>query len=106
LPHPVRLSGLAALDLQQARDWFDAQEVGLGDKFLADVNDTIERIAQNPRQYPIKLADLHRAPVRKFGYGVWYRVLPDESIVVACLSERRDLGLVRRRALKLSEGQT
>ena len=82
MPHPVRLSGLAALDLQQARDWFDAQEVGLGDKFLADVNDTIARIAQNPHQYPVKLADLHRAPVHKFGYGAWYRVLPDESIVV------------------------
>jgi hypothetical protein len=63
LPHPVGLSGLAALDLQQARDWFDAQEIGLGDKFLADVHDTIARIAQNPRQYPVKLAVAYLAGV-------------------------------------------
>jgi plasmid stabilization system protein ParE len=100
VPRPVRLSRLAALDLQKARDWFDTQEPGLGDTFLDHVNDTVARIAQNPNQYPVKLADLHRAPVHKFGYGLWYRVLPDESIVVACLSERRDIETVRRRSLK------
>jgi len=34
LNRPVRISRLAALDLQQARDWFDQRESGLGDKFL------------------------------------------------------------------------
>ena len=103
LSHPVRLSALAADDLQQARDWFDAREPGLGDTFLERVNETIERIAANPEQYPVKLVDLHRAPVQRFDYGVWYRVLPDESIVVACLSDRRDLSLARRRALRAVE---
>jgi DNA-binding CsgD family transcriptional regulator len=40
---PVRLSALAALDLQQARDWFDARERGLGDTFLDRVNETIAK---------------------------------------------------------------
>jgi hypothetical protein len=66
VPHPVRLSSLAALDLQRARDWLDTQEPGLGDTFLDEVNDTVARIAQNPNQYPIRLADLHRALVHKF----------------------------------------
>jgi hypothetical protein len=35
----VRLSALAARDLQQARDWFDRQEQGLGDTFLERVNE-------------------------------------------------------------------
>ena len=100
MSHPVRLSALAADDLQQARDWFDGQEAGLGDIFLERVNDTITRISENPEQYPVKVADLHRAPVQKFDFGVWYRVLPDESIVVACLSDRRDLSLARRRAIR------
>lgn len=34
MSRPVRLSALAARDLQQARDWFDGQEPGLGDAFL------------------------------------------------------------------------
>ena len=98
LTRPVRLSALAALDLQQARDWFDAREPGLGDTFLDRVNQTITRIAQNPNQYPVAVADLHRAPVPKHRWSVFYRILPDESIVVACLSDRRDPTLAQRRA--------
>lgn len=99
MSRPVRLSPLASRDLQQARDWFDGQEPGLGDAFLERVNETIQRIATNPEQYQLALLDLHRAPVRTFKYSVWYRVLPDSSVVVACLSDRRDLSLARRRAL-------
>jgi hypothetical protein len=44
LTHPVRLSALAALDIQQAREWHDAQEPGLGDRFLQRVNETMTRI--------------------------------------------------------------
>jgi hypothetical protein len=80
LNHPVRLSSLAALDLQRARDWFDAREPGLGDRFLERVNETITRISSNPDQYQPALLDLHRAPVRMFKYSVWYRVLPDSSV--------------------------
>jgi hypothetical protein len=100
LSHPVRLSSLAALDLQHARDRFEAQEPGRGDTFLERVNDTITRISNNPDQYQLALLDLHRAPVRVFKYSVWYRVLPDSSVVVACLSDRRDVSLARRRALR------
>ena len=61
----VRLSALAARDSQQARDWFDRQEQGLGDTFLERVNETIQRIATNPEQYQLALLDLHRAPAHQ-----------------------------------------
>jgi hypothetical protein len=97
----VRLSSLAALDLQQARNWLDQREAGLGDRFLESVEQTLERISANAEQYQMALLDLHRAPIRPFQYSLWYRVLPDESIVVAALSDRRDLSLARRRALRI-----
>ena len=99
MTRPVRLSNLAALDLQQARDWFDEREEGLGDRFLASVEDALDRISKNAEQYQVALLDLRRAPVKGFQHSLWYRVLPDESIVVAALSDRRDLSLARRRAL-------
>jgi hypothetical protein len=100
LTRPVRISSLAARDLEQARNWFDQREAGLGDRFLASVEQTLERISKNADQYQIALLDLHRAPIRPFQYSLWYRVLPDESIVVAALSDRRGLSLARRRALR------
>ena len=101
MTRPVRLSSLAALDLQQARNWFDQRQAGLGDRFLESVEQTLERISTNAEQYQVALLDLHRAPIRPFQYSLWYRVLPDESIVVAALSDRRDLSLARRRAIRI-----
>ena len=66
LTRTVRLSNLAALDLQQARDWFDQREPGLGDRFLESVEQTLQRISTNADQYQIALFDLHRAPIRPF----------------------------------------
>ena len=65
LTHPVRLSALAALDIQQAREWHDAQEPGLGDQFLQRVNETMTRIGQNPHQYPTIIEDVRMANLRQ-----------------------------------------
>jgi hypothetical protein len=59
----------------------DSQEPALGDVFLERLNDTIQRISDNPHQYQLTQLDLHRAPVRTFRSSVWYRVLPASSSV-------------------------
>jgi len=99
LTHPVRLSALAALDIQQAREWHDAREPGLGDQFLQRVNETMTRIGQNPHQYPTIIEDVRRANLRQFKYGVWYRVKVDGSVVVACLRHRQQPEIAKARAL-------
>ena len=99
MTHPVRLSALAALDIQRAREWHDAREPGLGDQFLQRVNETMMRIGQNPHQYPTIIEDVRRANLRQFKYGVWYRVKVDGSVVVACLHHRRQPEIAKARAL-------
>ena len=99
LTHPVRLSALAALDIQQAREWHDAREPGLGDQFLQRVNETMTRIGQNPHQYPTIIEDVRRANLRQFKFGVWYRVKEDGSVVVACLHHRQQPEIAKARAL-------
>lgn len=103
LSRPVEVGALALKDIEQARAWFETQERGLGDAFLDSVNSTIQRLAQNPEQYQVKLLDLRQAPVRPFKHSVWYYVSGDGSVVVACLSDRRDLAVARRRALRPPE---
>jgi len=51
----------------------------------------------------VALLDLDRAPIRPFQSSIWFRVLPDESIVVAVLSDGRDLSMARRRAFRSVE---
>ena len=103
MSHPVQIGALALRDISEARAWFDGQQPGLGDTFLTRVNEAIERLEQNPEQYQVKLLDLRQAPVRQFKHSVWFYLSGDGSVVVACLSDRRDLALARRRAMRTVE---
>jgi plasmid stabilization system protein ParE len=103
LTHPVRLSALAAADIQQARDWHDAKEPGLGDTFLKRVDEAIARISKNPFQYASVIADVRRANLKQFQFGVWYRIKTDGSVVVACLHHRRAESVAKRRAVNKLE---
>ena len=89
MSRPVQIGALALRDIGKARTWLDRQQEGLGETFLARVDETIQQVEQNPEQYQVKLLDLRQAPVRQFKYSIWYYVAPDSSVVVACLSDRK-----------------
>jgi hypothetical protein len=46
---------------KEAYAWHEAKEPGLGNTFLERLNETIARIAQNPVQYALVVADVRRA---------------------------------------------
>jgi plasmid stabilization system protein ParE len=102
LTRPVRITPLAEADIESAQDGYEAREQGLGNRFVLQVRATLDRIAANPFQYQIVSGtrDARRARVHDFPFGLWYRVEPDESIVVACLAHRADPALAKRRALR------
>jgi hypothetical protein len=106
LIRPVRLTPLAEADVARAQDDYESRELGLGNRFADQVRSTLTRIGQNPFQYQIVPNSLgnRRAPVHRFPFSVWYQVLPDESIVIACLAHRQDSSLARRRALPIEPG--
>jgi hypothetical protein len=100
LIHPIRFDKRAARDIEQAREWHDARDPGLGDKFVARVNETLDRIEQNPYQYPVRFLDARRADLHQFRYGLWYRIQPDHSVLIACLSHRQEPAHAIRRTFK------
>jgi plasmid stabilization system protein ParE len=99
----VRVTPLAEADIASAQDDYEARERGLGNRFVEQVRSTLNRIGQNPFQYQVVTGtrEHRRAPVHTFPFGIWYRVEPDESVVVACLAHRRDLSVARRRTLRI-----
>ncbi len=101
MSRPVRITPLAEADIAKAQDDYESHEAGFGNRFVEQVRGTLARIGQNPFQYQVVSGtrEHRRAPVRSFPFGVWYRVEPDESVVVACLAHRQDASVARRRAL-------
>jgi plasmid stabilization system protein ParE len=80
----------AAGDIEDAFLWYEEQRPGLGEEFLEELNITIASIVENPGNYPVMKRETRRVLLRRFPYGVYYRVLEDRVLVVACYHARRD----------------
>lgn len=87
---PVRFTLAAQAEVTEAQDWYEAQLPGLGTQFRAELDRTVQRIAANPLQFRRVLQDVRRARLRRFPYGLFFRVEPDGVLVIACFHASRD----------------
>ena len=79
----------AAADVEGAYRWYEEQRAGLGDAFLAAVGASLEMIAAHPLAAPVVHKDTRRLLLRRFPYGVFYRLVGSEIVVVGCLHAKR-----------------
>jgi plasmid stabilization system protein ParE len=94
----IRLLAEARQDLREARDWYEQQRKGLGREFVAILVETLDTIVERPESFPQVHNDARRARMRKFPFGVFFRLPGDAIRVTAILNLRRDPATLRRRA--------
>jgi plasmid stabilization system protein ParE len=80
----------AATDIEQAHVWYESQRSGLGDEFLDAVLAVFGMLEDSPQRYRVVYRDTRRANLRRFPYGVFYRIIDDEVVVIACFHASRD----------------
>ena len=80
----------AESDLREARNWYENQRPGLGDKFLADIGITIQLLARDPECRPEYYRGFRRLLTRRFPYKLFYRLEGNRVIVFRILHARRD----------------
>ena len=94
-PEPGRVTRLvfrpaAAGDVEDGFRWYEEQRQGLGEAFVEEVGRTVRAVQATPQRYPVILRDTRRALLRRFPYGLFYRVYADHIVVVACMHASRD----------------
>ncbi len=75
----------AKADVRSAARRYELQRPGLGREYVAEVDAAMSRVALNPLQYQVLHRETRRAIVRRFPYGVFYRI-EGSNIVVFCVS--------------------
>lgn len=93
----VWLHSDALADLDAARRWYDAQQLGLGDEFIDAVEHALESVLAFPVAYPVDYRDARRFLIERFPYCLYYRVEDGDVVVAACLHAARDPKKRRRR---------
>ena len=80
----------ASADVEAAYRWYEAQQTGLGEEFLAAADAVMKSVVANPLQFPVIHRQTRRALFRRFPYGLYYRIVGDQIIVVACMHGRQN----------------
>jgi plasmid stabilization system protein ParE len=88
----------ARLEFEDAVVWYNEREPGLGNRFEAEVNATIQRILKDPERFPLRGSKIRRTPVETFNkYSILFRIEPDFIGVAAVFHGARDPAQLRRR---------
>ena len=90
MPRRFIVRPLAEADLEDAARWYEDERADLGERFLADVTRTFDRIRERPLQFPTVQADVRRALLHTFPYAVYFVVHDDDVVVLAVLHLRRN----------------
>lgn len=77
-------------EIDEVYSWYESQQPGLGDNFLEQVDEALDRICQMPESYLAIYRDVRRAVVRRFPYTIYYRIVSSRVIITAVFHGRRD----------------
>ena len=99
----LRIDPAAEEEAQQASQWYEARRVGLGLEFLAAVDAALQRIREDPLQFP-NLETLPDEPnvrrflLKRFPHAIIYEVVsPDIQILAVAHTRRRPQYWKKRR---------
>jgi len=83
------LSPEAEEDLFEAANWHERQSTGLGEELVGEVRKALVRVSDQPEAYPQLRPGVRRAQVRRFSYGIFYRVRTNRIEVIGIFHDRR-----------------
>ena len=82
--HPLTVS-----DLNNAISYYNQQRAGLGEEFRSEIHAAIETIRTNPFRFSVVEQDIRRCFVRRFPYGILFRIINDEKVRVLIIRHHR-----------------
>jgi plasmid stabilization system protein ParE len=93
----VRFHPDAESEMIEAAAYYEAQQPGLGRRFLVSVQDSVNRVVADPQLYSIVEMDVRRCLTKTFPFGVLFRERPGEIVIVAVMHLRRQPGYWKSR---------
>ena len=87
---PLIITPEAEADLAEAKAWYERKREGLGEEFILCVEAGLDHIRRAPAAATEVHPGVRRVVVRRFPYGIFYRVDADQIAVLAVYHNKRD----------------
>jgi plasmid stabilization system protein ParE len=71
----IEIFQTAITDLQEAYDWYEEQSIGLGERFIKEVDGYLELIRDNPHHFAVQFSGKYRfALLKHFPFRIVYNI--------------------------------
>jgi hypothetical protein len=91
------ISASAEAELAEATAWYNQLRYGLGDDLVLCTEQAFERILEYPEAFPVIFPDVRRSIIRRFPYGVFFRIRHVRIEVEAIFPLRANLAYLKER---------
>ena len=88
--HPLIIKPGAIGMAREAYDWYELQSKGLGEIFLAELNNCYKKIEAQPTFYSKAKKNFRQIRLKRFPYLVIYQILKSEVVVFAVFHTSRN----------------
>lgn len=85
----IRFLEIAQIELDEAIKYYNYELLGLGETFLTEVLNTLDRIGEFPEAWHPCSKRTRRCQTRRFPYGIIYQIRKDEILVIAIANLHR-----------------
>jgi len=99
MPYNILILSEAEHDLDDAFIWYELNQIGLGKRFYESVDKSVHFLSESPLTFAEIYKGLRRSIIKKFPYGIYYKVLMEtkEIQIVGVIHFGRDLKILRKR---------
>ncbi len=80
----------AAIELNEAVDYYASRENRLGLDFISEVISSINRIISYPDAWPLLGKDIRRCLIKRYPYGILYSIEKERISIVAIMNLNRN----------------
>jgi toxin ParE1/3/4 len=81
---------IAEKDLQTAYDYYEAQQAGLGEEFLIEIDESLELLLSYPFAFPNKYKYLREYTIPRFPFLIYYEVTDTQLRVLSIFHTSRN----------------
>lgn len=86
----VRVRKQAQADIDEAARWYESQRPGLGGEFLDEILSAFSLLSEHPEAAPEVHRSTRRTLIKRFPFGIFYRVIGPHVVVMAVMHSSRD----------------
>jgi plasmid stabilization system protein ParE len=79
----------AVSEIREATLYYQAQQVGLGERFLSTIQEALTPISNFPESFPIVFSNVRQCKVTPFPYAIVYRIQVNYIQTIALAHSRR-----------------